>query len=116
VRLVGLTHVKTSPYYPQSNGKIERWHKSLKADCIRPGTPLDIEQARRLIADFVEHYNTVRLHSAIGYITPQDKLLGKEKAIFAARDQKLAQARRQRKIKRQNQPALSVSTQLDFSN
>jgi hypothetical protein len=79
-------------------------------------TPLDIEQARRLIADFVEHYNTVRLHSAIGYITPQDKLLGKEKAIFAARDQKLAQARRQRKIKRQNQPALSVSTQLDFSN
>jgi transposase-like protein len=39
VRLAGLTHVKTSPYYPQSNGKIERWHKSLKADCIRPGTP-----------------------------------------------------------------------------
>jgi transposase InsO family protein len=46
VRVAGLTHVKTSPYYPQSNGKIERWHKSLKADCIRPGTPLDIEQAR----------------------------------------------------------------------
>ncbi len=35
VRVAGLTHVKTSPYYPQSNGKIERWHKSLKADCIR---------------------------------------------------------------------------------
>jgi hypothetical protein len=44
----------------------------------------------------------VRLHSAIGYITPQDKLLGNEKAIFAARDQKLTQARLQRKIKRQN--------------
>jgi transposase InsO family protein len=87
VRVAGLTHVKTSPYYPQTNGKIERWHKSLKADCIRPGTPLDIEQARRPIAGFVDHYNTVRLHSAIGYITPENKLLGKEKAIFADRDQ-----------------------------
>jgi transposase InsO family protein len=46
VRVAGLTHVRTSPYYPQSNGKIERWHKSLKADWIRPCTPLDIEQAR----------------------------------------------------------------------
>jgi len=42
VRISGLTHVRTSPYYPQSNGKIERWHKTLKADCIRPGTPLDL--------------------------------------------------------------------------
>lgn len=116
VRIAGLTHVKTSPYYPQSNGKIERWHKSLKADCIRPGTPLDLEQARRLIAGFVEHYNTVRLHSAIGYITPQDKLIGKDKAIFAARDQKLASARLQRKINRQNQPAYSVTHTPIFSN
>ncbi len=116
VRIAGLTHVKTSPYYPQSNGKIERWHKSLKADCIRPGTPLDIDQARRLIAGFVEHYNTVRLHSAIGYITPHDKLLGKDKAIFAARDQKLASARLQRKINRQNQTAHSVTHTTVFSN
>jgi hypothetical protein len=84
------------------------WHKSLKADCIRPRTLLNIEQAHRLIAKYVNHDNTVRLHSAIRYITLQDKLLGKEKAIFAARDQKHAQARRQRKIKRQNQPAHSL--------
>jgi hypothetical protein len=70
----------------------------------------------RLIATYVNHDNSVRLHSAIGYITPHDKLLGKEKAIFAARDQKLAQARRQRKIKRQNQPAQSLVPQSDFSN
>lgn len=116
VRLTGLTHVKTSPYYPQSNGKIERWHKSLKTDCIRPGTPLDFEQAQRLITKFVDHYNDIRLHSAIGYITPQNKLLGKEKAIFADRDQKLAKARLQRKIKRQNQPSHSVTPQPNFSN
>jgi hypothetical protein len=65
---------------------------------------------------FANSDNTVRLHSAIGYITPQDKLLGKEKAIFTSRDQKLAQARRQRKIKRQNQPAHSLVPQPDFSN
>ena len=36
IRISGMTHVRTSPYYPQSNGKIERWHKSLKGECIRP--------------------------------------------------------------------------------
>src|SRR5207249_6901551 len=97
IRIAGLTHVRTSPYYPQSNGKIERWHKSLKSDCIRPGVPLSLADGRRLIAGFVEHYNTVRLHSAIGYITPADKLSGKEAAIFAARDQKLLLARENRK-------------------
>jgi len=35
IRISGMTHVRTSPYYPQSNGKIERWHKSLKSECIR---------------------------------------------------------------------------------
>ncbi len=74
IRISGMTHVRTSPSYPQSNGKIERWHKSLKGECIRPGTPLSPEDARRLIQRYVDHYNTVRLHSAIGYVTPQDML------------------------------------------
>ncbi|MFZ1139334.1 MAG: hypothetical protein WAN76_09155, partial [Candidatus Sulfotelmatobacter sp.] len=42
-----MTHVRTSPFYPQSNGKIERWHKSLKRECIRPWTPLTLDDARR---------------------------------------------------------------------
>jgi putative transposase len=50
-----MTHVGTSSYYPQSNGKIERWHKSLKPECIRPGTPLSLEDARRLVQGYVEH-------------------------------------------------------------
>jgi len=41
--------------------KIERWHKSLKGECIRPGTPLTLEDARRLVEGYVEHYNNVRL-------------------------------------------------------
>lgn len=115
IRLAGLTHVRTSPYYPQSNGKIERWHQTLKADCIRPGTPLSLEDAQRIIAKFVDHYNQVRLHSAIGYISPADKLAGKDQAIFAARDQKLHQAREQRKLKRNNTP-LSLTALPPFSN
>jgi putative transposase len=101
IRLCGMTHVRTSPYYPQSNGKIERWHQTLKADCIRPHVPLSLEEARRLIENFVEHYNYVRLHSAIGYVTPADKLAGREAEIFAARDKKLEAARDRRRQARQ---------------
>ena len=88
-----MTHVRTSPYYPQSNGKIERWHKSLKGECIRPGTPLSLEDARRLVEGYVEHYNNVRLNSAIGYITPKDMLAGRQQEIHAERDRKLEAAR-----------------------
>jgi len=101
IRIVGLTHVKTSPYYPQSNGKIERWHQTLKAACLRPGCPLSLEDAQHLVEHFVAHYNTVRLHSAIGYITPVDRLAGRHLEIFAARDKKLDAARQNRKLKRQ---------------
>ena len=41
IRIAGMTHVRTSPYYPQSNGKLERWHKSLKSECIRPLDTID---------------------------------------------------------------------------
>ena len=101
IRISGMTHVRTSPYYPQSNGKIERWHKSLKGECIRPGTPLSLEDARRLVEGYVEHYNNVRLNSAIGYITPNDMLDGRQQAIHSERDRKLAAARQRRQIRRQ---------------
>ena len=89
IRICGMTHVRTSPYYPQSNGKIERWYKTLKGECIRVKTPLSLEDARRIVAEFVAHYNEVRLHSAIGYVAPADKLAGREPEIFAERDRKL---------------------------
>jgi putative transposase len=96
IRLMGLTHVRTSPYYPQSNGKLERWHGSIKRECIRPACPGTLEEALRLVASYVESYNHVRLHSALGYITPADKLNGLETVIFAERDRKLEEARQRR--------------------
>jgi transposase InsO family protein len=101
IRLCGMTHVRTSPYYPQSNGKIERWHRSLKAECIRPGVPLSLEDARRLVEGYVRHYNEVRLHSAIGYVTPAARMAGLDRAIFAERDRKLEAARENRRIGRE---------------
>jgi transposase InsO family protein len=101
IRISGMTHVRTSPYYPQSNGKLERWHKSLKSECIRPGTPLSPEDARRLIQHYVDHYNQVRLHSAIGFVTPMDMLAGRQAEIHTARDRKLEAAHAQRQLRRQ---------------
>jgi hypothetical protein len=56
-----------------------------------------VQAARRVVASFVEHYNQVRLHSALGYITPADKLAGLEAVIFAERDRKLEEARARRR-------------------
>ena len=105
IRLAGTTHVRTSPYYPQSNGKLEAWHKTLKVTTIRPKQPDTVEEARRIVTEFVEHYNNVRLHSAIGYVTPSDKLAGREVDVWATRDQRLEAARDRRAQRRQEQRA-----------
>jgi transposase InsO family protein len=97
VRLMGLTHVRTSPYYPQSNGKLERWHKSFKSESLRPAAPATLEEAKRLMTAYLEYYNHARLHSALGYITPADKLNGLGQVIFDERDRKLEQARQRRR-------------------
>ncbi len=105
IRLSGMTHVRTSPYYPQRNGKMERWHQTLKGDALRPAQPLSLEDARRIVARFVEHYNQVRLHSAIGYIAPLAFMAGEAPAIWAERDRKLEAAREHRRQRRQADPA-----------
>lgn len=105
VREVGLEHVRTSPYYPQSNGKLERYHQTLKDECIRPGTPLGPEDARRIVTRFVKHYNEVRLHSAIGYVTPHDRMNGRDGELWTERDRKLKEARERRREARAAQRA-----------
>jgi transposase InsO family protein len=102
IRVGGMTHVKPSPYDPQSNGTSERCHRTIKGDGRRTETPRSLADARRRVARPVEQYNTVRLHSAIGYVTPGAKLQGRDRAIRAERDRKLETARERRK---QNRPA-----------
>jgi len=101
IRISGMSHVRISRGYPQSNGKLERWHASLKQECIRPKSPLSLDDARSTVDDFVFSYNNIRLHSALGYVAPANKLVGRDKQIFAERDRKLATAREQRRISRQ---------------
>ena len=100
LRIWQASHVLTSPHHPQSNGKLERYHRTLKEQAVRPRTPLSLEDARRVVGDFVDHYNTVRLHSALGYVTPHDRLEGRHLEIQAARDRKLEAAREQRRQRR----------------
>ncbi len=96
IRVAGITHVRTSPHYPQSNGKLKRWHGSLKRECVRLAALSSSEEARSRISSYVAHYNNCRLHSAIGYVTPADKLAGLDEVIFAERDRKLEEARDRR--------------------
>lgn len=102
IKIKGMDHVRTSPYYPQSNGKVERFHKTVKHDCIRVQCPKDLEDALRIIGDYVVYYNTERLHASIGYVAPHDKLNGHAPRIHEERDQKLAAARAKRKADSQN--------------
>ena len=81
--------MRTSLHYPQSNGKLERWHGSLKRECVRPAALSSLEEARSRILFYFDHYNNCCLHNAIGYVTPAGKLAGLDEVIFAERDRKL---------------------------
>ena len=106
VREAGMSHVRTSAGYPESNGKFERMNKTLKDECIRRKVPLSLEEGRELMDEFVTFYNTERLHSAIGHIAPIDKLEGREDQIMKERKRKLEEARQQRALaNRRDRPA-----------
>ena len=83
IRISGLTHIRTTPYHPRSTGKLERFYQTIKGECIRPNVPLSHDDACSLIERSVDEYSGRRLHSAVGYVTPDDKLHGGDAAILS---------------------------------
>ncbi len=109
MRLVGIRHILASPYHPQTNGKIERYHQSIKRDVNQtvydvPGT---LEVA---ISDFVSYYNYRRYHKALGNVTPADVLHGRREEIVRKRKEVQAQTLQRRKLYNQQIRELAQST------
>lgn len=97
----GITHRKTRFFYPQSNGKIERFYQTCKNETIRKNSFLNLDELKQQLEIYIQYYNYQRLHSSIGYITPWDMLLGNQKQIVTERMVKLTLASKNR-IKEKN--------------
>jgi len=91
-----LEQILISVGYPQSNGKLERYHRTVKEEMIRVSSFTDHEDARRRIAEYVDYYNNERLHSGIYYLTPKEVFEGKTDERLAERQEKLDTARMKR--------------------
>jgi len=96
LRLVGVRHIVASPYHPQTNGKIERYHRSIKGELklLPYEMPSELEKA---IANFIEYYNYRRYHEGLGDITPYDVYMGRHLEILQNRKEaksKTLQARK----------------------
>jgi putative transposase len=84
LRLVGVRHIVASPYHPQTNGKIERYHRSLKGEINQ--LPYDMpSELERAIAAFIEYYNYRRYHEGLGDVTPYDVYTGRHVEIIQRR-------------------------------
>jgi putative transposase len=94
---VQLDHVRTSVAYPQSNGKIERFHKTINQECLTKKSLIDFDDAVKQIKSYIEFYNTKRLHSALRYLTPEDYFLGRNEERLKVRYIKLQKAKELRK-------------------
>ena len=81
----GMNHVRGAPNHPQTQGKIERWHQTLKNRILLENYYLQSE-LEAAIAAFVEHYNNHRYHESLGNLTPADVYFGRGPAILAERE------------------------------
>ncbi|GAF82431.1 unnamed protein product, partial [marine sediment metagenome] len=84
LQLVGIGHILAAPFHPQTNGKLERYHQSIKREVNQ--LPYELpSQLERAIADFVDYYNYRRYHKALGNVTPADVLYDRREEILERR-------------------------------
>jgi transposase InsO family protein len=97
LRLVGIRHILSAPFHPQTNGKVERYQQSLKREVnqLPYEFPGELEQA---IAAFVDYYNHHRYHKALGDVTPADVLYGRRAQILERRKEVQRQTTNRRRI------------------
>ena len=77
----GIKHIRGAPGHPQTQGKIERYHRSMK-NVIKLDNYHSPQQLNEAIAAFVTYYNTQRYHEALNNITPEDVFVGRQFEIF----------------------------------
>ena len=101
VRDFALEHIRIRTYHPESNGKLERFHRSTR-EALEPTELVNLAQAREVIGRWVAHYNERRLHAALHYLPPAEYYAGDPPARLAERRRKLEAARtRRRALNRQ---------------
>jgi putative transposase len=84
LQTVGLRHLRTRPHHPQTNGKIERMHRTLKED-VTLVVSMGPDQLREAISRFVAYYNSQRYHKALRNVTPDDVWFGRREQVLARR-------------------------------
>ena len=83
----GIYHIYAAPYHPQTNGKIERWHKSLKMN-VYVHNYNRLDELKKNVGTFISYYNKKRYHESLGNVTPDDVFYGRRAEIVAARSEK----------------------------
>lgn len=96
LKFAGLQHIKTSIAYPQSNWKIEIFRKIINNEHLKKTSFINLEDARKKISDYIEFYNTKRLHSSLFYLIPNDYLNDTIKQKLDEKETKLQEGRNNR--------------------
>jgi putative transposase len=107
----GMTHTRGKPYHPMTQGKIERYHRSMKNQILLENYYLPGQLEQRL-AEFVDYYNSRRYHESLSNLTPADVYFGRGQTILTRREKtKLKTIELRRRL--HHQTAATTSTQMD---
>jgi transposase InsO family protein len=100
LKLVRIRHILAAPFHPQTNGKLERYHQTLKrrVNQVPYDVPADLEAA---IGSFVRYYNFDRYHKALNNVTPSDMLEGRRDDILSRRRETKARTIQHRRLRNQ---------------